>query len=196
MTDNTQTKEKECPWVKDSYDREYHDNEWGRPEHDDTKLFELLILEGFQAGLSWNIILKKRDHMREVFDGFDALKIVCYDDDKKAELLGDSGIIRNRRKIDAVIANAAAFLKIKEQYGSFDSYIWSFVDNEPIVNAWTDIKDMPARTELSDKMSKELKKKGFKFVGSTICYSFMQATGMINDHVVWCHRYKELKCED
>lgn len=181
-----QNETKRCPWAKDEYDIAYHDTEWGKPEHDDDKLFEFLILEGMQAGLTWNLILKRREGMREAFDGFDAGRIAKYDDAKKAELLQNVAIIRNRRKIDALVYNAKAFLEVQKEYGSFDKYIWSFVGGKPIVNRLKRIEDMPVTTKVSDEMSKQLKKRGFRFVGSTICYSFMQAVGMVNDHLAGC----------
>jgi DNA-3-methyladenine glycosylase I len=161
--------------------------------HDDQKLFELLILEGAQAGLSWDTVLQKRARYREVFDGFDAKKIARYDKKKVRQLLADPGIIRNRLKIDSTISNARSFLKIQEEFGTFDAYIWRFVGGRPKQNAWKMHKQVPARTAESDAMSKDLKQRGFRFVGSTICYAFMQATGMVNDHVVNCFRYQELK---
>lgn len=175
-----------CPWAKSEKEIAYHDEEWCIPEHDDRKIFEFLILEGMQAGLSWSTILNKREHMSEVFDGFDPLIIAEYSDKKKQELLSDPGIIRNRLKIDALITNAKQFLQVQAEFGSFERYIWSFVDGKPLMNAWTDQSQMPATDEVSDRMSRELKKRGFKFVGSTICYSFMQAIGMVNDHVAGC----------
>ena len=171
---------------------DYHDNEWGRPVHDDQKLFEMLILEGAQAGLSWETVLKKREAYREAFDGFDPSKVALYDDVKREELLANAGIIRNRLKINAAIINAKLFLDIVEKYGSFDKFIWAYVDNTPIVGHWETFEDMPLTTEISDKISKDLKKMGFKFVGSTIIYSFMQAVGMVNDHLKPCFVYKEM----
>lgn len=168
----------------------YHDQEWGVPVHDDRKLFEMLNLEGAQAGLSWITILRKRENYRKAFDNFDAKKIVKYDKKKVMKLLKNEGIIRNRLKIAAVISNAKAFLQIQKEFGSFDLYIWQFVGGKPIVNKRLSIKDIPASTPESDAMSKDLKKRGFKFVGSTICYAFMQAVGMVNDHEVKCFRYK------
>lgn len=183
-----------CSWapLSDPLYLEYHDMEWGAPLHDDRKLFELLILEGQQAGLSWKTILNKRENFREAFDGFDPEKIAVYGETKIASLLSDAGIIRNRLKIHAAIENAKAFLKIREEFGTFDAYMWKFVDGKPLVNSWKELNQIPAKTELSDRMSKELLKRGFKFVGSTICYSFLQATGMINDHLVSCFRYSEI----
>ncbi len=183
-----------CGWVSlnDPLYLRYHDEEWGTPLHDDIKLFELLILEGAQAGLSWKTVLNKRESYREAFDGFDPEKISVYDDRKRAELLSNPGIIRNRLKINAAIANARGFLEAREEMGSFDAFIWKFVGGKPIINSWGSISEVPARTGISDHMSRELKKRGFKFVGSTICYSFMQATGMVNDHVTSCFRYKQI----
>jgi DNA-3-methyladenine glycosylase I len=171
---------------------EYHDNEWGRPEHDDRKLFEMLILEGAQAGLSWLTVLKKRDAYRVAFDGFDPEKVALYGDAKIRELLANEGIIRNRLKINAAITNAKLFLEVVKKYGSFDKFIWGYVDYKPIVGRFENIQDLPASTPLSDKISKDLKKLGFKFVGSTIIYSFMQAVGMANDHFKGCFVQEEL----
>jgi len=183
-----------CGWVTaDPLYIAYHDTEWGVPGHDDRKLFELLILEGAQAGLSWLTILKKRDNYRKAFAGFDARKIATFDDKKVAELLANEGIIRNRLKIAAAIHNARTFLAVQKECGSFAEYLWRFVDGRPKTNAWKTLKEVPARTAESDAMSKDLKKRGFKFVGSTICYAFMQAAGMVNDHVVDCFRYVEIK---
>jgi DNA-3-methyladenine glycosylase I len=184
---------KRCHWASSALNIPYHDQEWGVPLHDDAKLFELLILEGAQAGLSWDTILQKRARYREVFDRFDPEKVARYDKKKVRQLLADAGIIRNRLKIDSTISNARSFLKIQEEFGSFDAYIWRFVDGRPKQNAWKTHQRVPARTAESDAMSKDLKKRGFRFVGSTICYAFMQATGMVNDHVVNCFRYQELK---
>jgi DNA-3-methyladenine glycosylase I len=167
-------------------ERRYHGTEWGKPVHDDRLLFEFLILEGMQAGLSWAIILKKRERLREAFDGFDPFSICAYDADKIQTLLGDPDLIRNRLKVNAAVKNARAFLNVFEEYGSFDSYIWSFTDHTPVINAWTDIKQVPAHTPVSAAMSRALKARGFTFVGPTICYSFMQAVGMVNDHLVGC----------
>lgn len=176
-----------CPWCgTDALYTAYHDNEWGRPEHDDRKLFEMLILEGMQAGLSWITILRKRENFRRAFDNFDPKKIARYGEEKLTELLANEGIIRNRLKINAAVTNAKAFLEIQREFGSFDKYIWSFVDNKPIINRPKTLADVPAKTALSDKISAELKKRGFKFVGSTIVYSFMQAVGMVDDHLVSC----------
>ena len=173
----------------------YHDEEWGTPQHDDRALFELLILEGAQAGLSWSTILGKRAHYRRAFDDFDARNIARYDAAKVARLLADAGIVRNRLKIAAAIRNANAFLAVQEEFGSFDRYIWSFVGGKPKQNRRRRMKEVPARTRDSDAMSRDLSKRGFKFVGSTICYAFMQATGMVNDHLVGCFRHAELRGE-
>jgi DNA-3-methyladenine glycosylase I len=181
-----------CRWAKNALNIPYHDEEWGVPLHDDQKLFELLILEGAQAGLSWDTVLQKRARYRKVFDGFDPKKIARYDKKKVRQLLADPGIIRNRLKIDSTISNARSFLKIQEEFGTFDAYIWRFVGARPKQNAWKTHKKVPPRTAESDAMSKDLKSRGFRFVGSTICYAFMQATGMVNDHVVNCFRYQEL----
>ena len=183
-----------CDWSgTDPLYVKYHDREWGVPVHDDRRLFEMLILEGAQAGLSWLTILKKREAFRKGFDRFDPRRVAKYDAKKIRELLGNSGIIRNRLKIQAAVQNAKAFLEVVDEFGSFDRYIWRFVGGKPIQNRRARLKDIPARTEESDALSKDLKKRGFKFVGSTICYAFMQAVGMVNDHVVECFRYKEIK---
>ena len=182
-----------CSWATNDLNIPYHDEEWGVPLHDDRKLFELLILEGAQAGLSWDTILKKRARYREVFDGFDFEKVARYDKKKVRELLKDAGIIRNKMKIAATIGNAKALLKVREEFGTFDAYIWRFVGGKPKVNVWKAHKRVPAKTAESDAMSKDLAKRGFRFVGSTICYAFMQATGMVNDHLVSCFRYSEVE---
>jgi len=182
-----------CPWPGDiPIYIDYHDNEWGRPVHGDRKLFEMLILEGAQAGLSWITVLKKRENYRKAFDNFDPHKIIHYDDAKVQELMANEGIIRNRLKINSVIVNAKAFLEVVEKHGSFDKFIWGYVDYKPIVNNFKNIEDFPATTPISDKISKDLKKLGFKFVGSTIIYAFMQACGMVNDHFTDCFVYQEL----
>ena len=182
-----------CPWPTDiPIYLDYHDKEWGRPVHDDKKLFELLILEGAQAGLSWITVLKKRENYRKAFDGFDPKKVALYDEAKIAGLMANEGVIRNRLKINAAIINAKLFLKIQEEHGSFDKFIWAYVDHKPIVGHWEKIEDVPLTTPVSDKISKDMKKMGFKFVGSTIIYSFMQAAGMSNDHFKDCFVYKEL----
>lgn len=181
-----------CGWAKNELAIVYHDCEWGVPVHEDRLLFEFLILEGAQAGLSWDTILRKRDNYRAAFDNFNARKIARYDRRKVQSLLRDEGIVRNRLKIAASVQNARAFLEVQKEFGSFDRYIWQFVGGRPRVNAVQSIKDVPARTAASDAMSKDLKKRGFTFVGSTICYAFMQATGMVNDHLVECFRYDQL----
>ncbi|MGD0812892.1 MAG: DNA-3-methyladenine glycosylase I [Verrucomicrobiota bacterium] len=182
-----------CPWPVDDLYIAYHDTEWGVPLHDDRALFEFLILEGAQAGLSWHIILKKRENYRKAFNQFDPQKVARCSAAKLAALLANPGIIRNRLKIAAAVRNARAFLAVQEEFGSFDRYIWRFVDGRPIINRRRRMKDVPARTRESDAMSKDLKQRGFSFVGSTICYAHMQATGMVNDHLVTCFRHKELK---
>ncbi len=180
-----------CAWPgTDPLMLAYHDEEWGTPLHDDSRLFEFLILEGAQAGLSWRTILNKRENYRRAFDRFDVKKVARYDARKRKLLLADAGIVRNRLKIESTIDNARAFLDVQDEFGSFDGYIWRFVDGEPIVNRFRALKEIPARTKESDAMSKDLKKRGFRFVGSTICYAFMQATGMVNDHAVDCFRYR------
>lgn len=183
-----------CSWAPpaDALYLDYHDSEWGVPVHDDRTLFEFLILEGAQAGLSWSTILKKRENYRRAFDGFDAEKIAGYGDAKVAQLLGDSGIVRNRLKVGSTVTNAAAFLEVRSEFGSFDAYIWSFSDGQPLLNRWTRPDEVPAKTSRSDAMSRDLKKRGFRFVGSTICYAFMQAVGMVNDHTTDCFRWVEL----
>jgi DNA-3-methyladenine glycosylase I len=181
-----------CPWANTGAMLAYHDEEWGAPLHDDRGLFELLILEGAQAGLSWSTILNKRDNYRKAFDGFDARKIARYGEPRIAALLENSGIVRNRLKIAASVENAKAFLDVQKEFGSFDAYIWRFVEGRPVRNAWQTVKQVPARTPQSDAMSKDLTRRGFRFVGSTICYAFMQATGMVNDHLVSCFRYAEV----
>ncbi len=184
---------KRCEWCGDDpiyiY---YHDKEWGTPVHDDRLLFEFLILEGAQAGLSWITILKKRDNYRKAFDNFDFYKIADYTDKDKERLLSNAGIVRNRRKIDSTIRNAKAALDIIKEFGSLDKYFWGFVDDKPIQNSWKSLSELPVKTELAEKLSKDLKKRGMNFVGPTICYSFMQATGMVNDHTTDCFRYKQL----
>jgi DNA-3-methyladenine glycosylase I len=181
-----------CDWAKNDLAIAYHDSEWGVPVHDDRTLFEFLILEGAQAGLSWDTVLAKRENYRAAFDNFDAGKIALYDDAKCAELLQNKGIIRNRLKIASAVRNAKCYLRVVEEFGSFDKYIWSFVDGKPIVNAWENIKQVPASTTISDAMSADLKRRGFNFVGSTIMYAFMQACGLVNDHSTNCFRYVEV----
>ena len=184
---------KRCAWVgNDPLYLDYHDQEWGVPVHDDRQLFEMITLEGAQAGLSWLTILKRRHTYRIAYNGFDPVKMAQWNQNKIESLLNDPGVIRNRLKVEAARTNAEAFLKVTDEFGSFDDFIWSFVKGRPILNSWKTIKEIPATTHESDRMSKELKKRGFKFVGSTICYAFMQSVGMVNDHTVDCFRYKEL----
>ncbi len=185
---------KRCNWANGSdLLQSYHDHEWGTEVHDDRTLFEFLVLEGAQAGLSWSTILRKREAYRKAFDHFDARKVARYSEKTVGRLLADPGIIRNRLKINAAITNARAFLEVQEEFGSFDRYIWQFVDGRPIRNSWKKMTEIPASTPESVAMSKDLQKRGFKFVGPTICYAFMQAVGIVNDHVVDCFRYKELR---
>ena len=181
-----------CRWARTELSIPYHDREWGVPLHDEHALFEFLILEGAQAGLSWETVLKKRDRYREVFDQFDPEKVARYDARKVTELLADPGIIRNGLKVTSAIENAQLFLEIQKEFGSFDAYVWRFVNGKPIVNRRRGLRDVPATTDESDAMSKDLRKRGFRFVGSTICYAFMQATGMVNDHSVTCFRYEQV----
>jgi DNA-3-methyladenine glycosylase I len=181
-----------CPWARNDLSIRYHDEEWGLPSHDDIRLFEFLILEGAQAGLSWDTILRKRENYRAAFDGFDPNKVAHYGHRKIESLMNDSGIIRNRLKIGSAVGNAKAFLKVQEEFGSFNDYIWQFVGGSPMVNSWRALKQVPARTAESDAMSKDLKKCSFSFVGTTICYAFMQAVGMVNDHVTGCFRYSQV----
>ncbi|MES2479717.1 MAG: DNA-3-methyladenine glycosylase I [Bacteroidota bacterium] len=183
-----------CTWpADDELMIAYHDNEWGVPLHDDQKLFEFLVLEGFQAGLSWRTILHKRENFRKAFDNFDAKKIAKYSDAKVEKLMQDTGIVRNRLKILATIKNAQCYLEVQKEFGSFDKYIWQFTNGKPIQNKWENQRDLPAKTAESDAMSKDLLKRGFKFVGSTICYAHMQATGMVNDHVLGCPNHKRVQ---
>ncbi len=181
-----------CPWPTQENMIRYHDAEWGVPVHDDRLLFEYLILEGAQAGLSWQTVLNKRENYRAAFDNFDAEKIARYNEARVVKLMNNPGIIRNRLKIHATIQNAKSFLKLREEFGSFDKYIWQFVGGKPVQNHRNNMKEVPAKTDISAAMSKDLLKRGFKFVGSTICYAYMQATGMVNDHHVTCFRHKEL----
>ena len=182
-----------CPWAATELSIAYHDSEWGVPQHDDRILFEFLLLEGAQAGLSWETILKKRENYRSAFDGFNPAKIARYDSRKTRSLLDDSGIVRNRLKVAAAIQNARAFLRVQDEFATFDAYLWGFAKGKAIQNARRSLKDLPSNTSISDALSKDLQKRGFKFVGSTICYAFMQAVGMVNDHIVGCHRYREVK---
>ncbi len=189
MKDTTDPTVIRCTWPSDELSILYHDREWGVPQHDDRVLFEFLILEGAQAGLSWDTILRKRENYRAAFDGFDARKIARYDHRKTQQLLRDEGIVRNRLKVASAIRNANAFLAVQKEFGSFDAYVWQFVGGKPLVNARRLGRRIPARTAQSDTMSKDLKQRGFNFTGSTICYAFMQATGMVNDHAIECFRY-------
>lgn len=185
---------KRCEWSgNDPLYVAYHDDEWGVPVHDDRRLFEFLVLEGAQAGLSWLTILKKRENYRKAFDGFDCARIARYSEKDVERLLGDAGIVRNRLKIDAVIRNARGTLKIIEEHGSLDAFLWRYVEGVPLQNAWKRMQEVPAKTDISERMSKDLKKRGFNFVGPTICYAFMQAVGMVNDHTTDCFRYSEMK---
>ena len=185
---------KRCYWARNGgVDAGYHDTEWGVPVHDDRRLFEFLILEGAQAGLSWSTILRKRDAYRKAFAGFDPAKVARFDARRLRALLADEGIVRNRLKIESTVRNARAFLEVQEASGSFDAYVWAFVDGKPLRNAWKSRAQVPASTPVSDALSKDLKRRGFNFVGSTICYAFMQAVGMVNDHTVDCFRWKEVK---
>jgi len=191
MSSNSATPTR-CPWPTNDLSIHYHDEEWGTPAHGDITLFEFLILQGAQAGLSWDTILKKRENYRAAFNNFDPQKIARYDRRKIQILMNNSGIIRNRLKIASTVQNAKAFLEVQELFGSFDAYIWQFTGGSPIVNAWRSSKQVPASTAESDAMSKDLKKRGFSFIGTTICYAFMQATGMVNDHLTSCFRYSQL----
>ncbi len=185
---------KRCDWAtSNDLMTRYHDEEWGVPLHDDQKLFEFIILESFQAGLSWQIVLNKRENFRKAFDRFDPRIVAKYNPEKIEKLVQNPSIIRNRKKIEACINNAQCFLDIQKEFGSFDHYIWAFVNHRPIVNSFKSLKDLPAKTELSDRISADLKKRGFKFVGSTVVYAHMQATGMVNDHLVSCPRYHEVQ---
>lgn len=181
-----------CPWCgTDPLYIKYHDEEWGTPVHNDLKHFEFLVLESAQAGLSWITVLKKRENYRAVYDNFDPIKVAAYSEEKTNGLLGNTGIIRNRRKIEASINNAKMFLNIQKEFGSFDNYIWKFVDYKPIINSWKDLSESPTTSDLSDEISKDLKKRGFRFLGSTIIYSYLQATGLINDHIITCFRHNK-----
>jgi DNA-3-methyladenine glycosylase I len=185
-----------CTWARSELAIRYHDNEWGVPVHDDRKLFEFLVLEGAQAGLSWETILNKRENYRAAFDGFDALRVAKYDRRKMAQLLKNPGIVRNRLKIASAVKNARALLQVQKEFGTFDRYVWQFVQGNPLANSWKTGERLPARTTESDALSKDLKKRGFNFVGSTICYAFMQAVGMVNDHRVECFRYREVMARE
>jgi DNA-3-methyladenine glycosylase I len=190
MTRAAKPEPQRCHWAQKPLMAEYHDQEWGRPVHDDRMLFEFVILEGAQAGLSWETILNKRENYRRAFDNFDAAKIARYDGHKVRKLLADAGIVRNRLKISATISNAQAFLAVQKEFGTFDKYIWQFVGGRAKKHDWSNSRGIPARTSESDAMSKDLKRRGFRFVGTTICYAFMQAVGMVNDHAPDCFRYK------
>lgn len=189
----TPTVAKRCPWAKGTEYEAYHDREWGVPQHDDRTLFEFLILEGAQAGLSWATILKKRENYRVAFAQFDAEKVARFNAKHVERLLANPGIVRNRLKVESTIDNARAYLRVREELGTFDEYLWQFVEGRPIQNSWRALTDVPARTVQSDAMSKDLKRRGFRFVGSTICYALMQACGLVNDHLVECFRHKELR---
>lgn len=185
---------KRCNWANGSQEElDYHDEQWGVPERDDRMLFEMLILEGAQAGLSWSTIIKRRDGYRRAFDNFDVKKVARYSEKKQEKLLQDTGIIRNRLKVGSAVTNAKCFIEIQKEFGSFSDYIWQFTGGKPIVNKWKTMDQVPVTTTESDAMSKDLRKRGFKFVGSTICYAYMQANGLVNDHLVSCFRYKEVK---
>ncbi len=182
-----------CSWcLSDELYRRYHDEEWGVPVHDDNTHFEFLVLEGAQAGLSWATVLKKRDAYRQAYEGFDPAKVAEYDEERIEELLGNPGIIRNRMKINSSVNNAKRFLEVQEEFGSFNAYLWNFVEWKPVVNRWKTLEEIPAKTELSDRVSKDLKKRGFNFVGSTIMYAHLQAVGIVNDHLIDCFRHSEL----
>jgi DNA-3-methyladenine glycosylase I len=187
---NESDRRSRCPWAKGELYVRYHDEEWGVPVHDDRTLFEFLILEGAQAGLSWSTILNKRDNYRKAFDRFDPERVARYDRRKIHQLMRDPGIVRNQLKIASAIANAKSFLRVQEEFGTFDAYIWQFVEGKPIRNSWKSLGQVPARTSQSDTISKDLKRRGFNFVGSTICYAFMQAVGIVNDHLVECFCYR------
>jgi DNA-3-methyladenine glycosylase I len=191
MTDTTETLVR-CAWSASELMRRYHDEEWGVPLHDDRRLFEAIVLDGAQAGLSWETILRKRENYRAAFDGFDPMVVASYGPDKVTELLANPGIIRNRQKIASAIANARAFLAVQDELGSFDRYLWGFVGGKPIVNTWRSMAELPGQSPESDALSKDLRRRGFSFVGSTICYAFMQAAGLVNDHTVDCFRYRQV----
>ena len=193
MTNQPQTEITRCTWPSAELDIEYHDKEWGVPVHDDRVLFEFLTLEGAQAGLSWSTVLRKRENYRKAFADFDPVLVAKFPKKKQERLMRDPGIIRNRLKIESTVSNARVFLDVQKEFGSFDRYIWQFVEGRPKQNAWTALNKLPASTAESDAMSKDLKRRGFRFVGTTICYAFMQATGMVNDHLVTCFRYPQLK---
>ena len=193
MTRTASEKPLRCPWASNGRNTQYHDEEWGKPVHDDRLWFEFLTLEGAQAGLSWDTSLQQREHYRKVFAGFDPAKVARFDKRKARALLRDPGIVRNRLKIASTITNARAFLEVQKEFGSFNTYIWNFVGGAPVQNHWSAHKQVPARTPLSIALSEDLLKRGFRFVGPTICYAFMQATGLVNDHLVRCFRHRELQ---
>lgn len=180
-----------CAWASNDQEVRYHDSEWGVPSFDDRHLFEMLVLEGAQAGLSWDTILRKRAAYRSAFEGFDPERVAFFDEPRQAELMLDAGIVRNRAKIASAVSNARAFLKVRDEFDGFHRFVWRYVDGKPVRNSWKSLSELPASTPVSDAMSKDLKKRGFNFVGSTICYAFMQSIGMVNDHVVGCFRYPE-----
>ncbi len=184
-----------CPWPSNDLAVAYHDEEWGTPIHDDRLLFEFLILEGAQAGLSWDTVLAKREHYRKAFAGFDPARVARFDQRKISSLLSNKGLIRNRLKMHSAVRNARAFLELQREFGCFDTYIWTFVDGKPLIHRWAKRGQVPAQTAISDAMSKDLKKRGFNFVGSTICYAFMQATGMVNDHLTTCFRHPNYRAK-
>ena len=193
MSENKSTHKRTCDWpADDPLMIRYHDEEWGVPVHEDQKIFEFMVLDAFQAGLSWSTVLRKRENFRNAFDHFDPAVIAGYGEEKINSLLQDAGIIRNKLKIRATVSNARYFLEVQGEFGSFDKYIWQFTGGKPVVNSWSKLSQLPVKTENSDAMSRDLKKRGFKFVGSTICYAFMQAAGMVNDHLTHCHRYDEI----
>jgi DNA-3-methyladenine glycosylase I len=196
MNQPEDTMRNRCPWARGPQYEAYHDHEWGVPLHDEHRLFEFLVLEGAQAGLSWATILNKRTAFRQAFADFDPAKVAQFGDLDRARLLTDSGIVRNRLKIDSAIQNAKAFLRVQEEVGSFDEFLWQFVDGSPMQNAWKTMTDVPTQTPISDRLSKVLRKRGFCFVGSTICYALMQATGMVNDHLITCFRHREVASLD
>jgi DNA-3-methyladenine glycosylase I len=190
--ESTREKRIRCPWAVSELAIAYHDKEWGLPQHNDRILFEFLVLEGAQAGLSWETILRKRDHYRQVYDQFEPVSVAGYNADKIESLMSDPGIIRNRRKIESSIQNARAYLQIQSEFGSFDQYVWQFVHGKPIINSWKTLEEIPSQTQESEALSRDLRARGFSFIGPTICYAFMQAVGLVNDHLDICFRYKEL----
>ena len=193
MNENRNNRIKRCAWAQSEPNIKYHDEEWGVPQHDDRVLFEFLILEGAQAGLSWSTILNKREHYRRVFDSFDPARVARYDDAKLDRLLNDPGIVRNRAKIAAAVQNAKTFLAVQKEFNTFDAYVWHFVGRQSIQNTWRSARAVPAQTPESVKLSKDLLKRGFRFVGPTICYAFMQAVGLVNDHLIGCYRHQQIR---